>query len=166
MTGVQTCALPIFTGNQAVAQEVLNTYGMGQARQAQRQNLAASVYGLGQQSASQAMGMYGGNLMGFANAVSPMGAYGTAGGLYQGLGTQVFQPESQYNAQLISANRQEAMQAQIANAQRSAGIFGGLLGAAGSVVGGMAMSGTGLFASGLPAGAAYSSPIGPGLNGF
>lgn len=153
------------TGNQAVAQEVLNTYGMGQQRQAQRQNLAASVYGLGQQSAGNAMNMYGGNMMGFSNAVSPMSAYGTSAGLYQGLGTQIFQPESQYNAQLISANRQEAMQAQIANAQRTSGIVGGLLGAAGSVIGGMATGGVGLFAGGLASGG-ISSIANAGVSGI
>lgn len=140
------------TGNQAIAGEVLNTFNMGQARQAQRQQLASQVYGMGQQSASQAMGMYGNNMLGFANAVSPINAYNTASGLYQNMGAQIFQPESQYNAQLITANRQEQMQAQIANQQAKAGMMSGLMGMAGSIVGGMATGGTGFFA-GAAAGA-------------
>lgn len=153
-------------GNQAVALEALNTYGMGQARQAQRQQLASSVYGMGQSSAQQAMGLYGGNMLGAAQAFSPVGSYQSAMAANQGLGPQLFRPESQYNAQLISSNRQEALQAQIANSQRSAGIFGGLLGAAGSIVGGMAMGGTGLFAGSAGAGLSqYATPIGPSLGG-
>lgn len=132
-------------GNQAVALEALNTYGMGQARQAQRQQLASSVYGMGQGSASQAMGMYGGGLLGAAQAFSPVGSYQMAMSANQGLGPQFFQPESQYNAQMITANRKEAMDAQIANAQSRSGLMSGLMGMTGSIIGGMAAGGTGFF---------------------
>lgn len=133
------------SGNQAISQEVLNTYNMGQARQLQRQQLAASVYGMGQNQASQAMGLYGGTMIGAAQGFSPTSAYQMAMGANQNLGPSLFQPESQYNAQIITANRQEQMQAQIANQQASAGLMGGLMGAAGSIVGGMAQGKTGLF---------------------
>ena len=133
------------SGNQAVALEVLNTYNMGKAREAQRQQLASSVYGMGQNAAQQAMGLYGGNMLGFAQGVSPISSYQMATGINQGLGSSLFQPESQYNAQLITANRQEQMQAQLANKQASAGLMGGLLGATGSIIGGMASGGTGFF---------------------
>lgn len=133
------------TGNQAVSQEVLNTFNMGQARQLQRQQLAASVYGMGANQAQQAMGLYGTSLMNQAQAFSPVGSYNSATGANQALGPSLFQPESQYNAQLITANRQEQMQSQIANAQARAGLMGGLLGAGGSIIGGMAQGKTGLF---------------------
>lgn len=133
------------TGNQAISQEVLNTYGMGQARQLQRQQLAASVYGMGATQASQAMGLYGTSLMNQAQAFSPVGSYQMATGANQALGPSLFQPESQYNAQLITANRKEAMDAQIANAQSRNALTGGLMSMAGSIVGGMATGGTGFF---------------------
>lgn len=133
------------TGNQAISQEVLNTYGMGQARQLQRQQLASQVYGMGQNQASQAMGLYGTSLMNQAQAFSPVGSYQMATGANQALGPSLFQPESQYNAQLITANRKEAMDAQIANAQSRNALTGGLMSMAGSIVGGMATGGTGFF---------------------
>ena len=134
------------TGNQAISQEVLNTYNMGQARQFQRQQLAASVYGMGANQASQAMGLYGTSIMNQAQAFSPISSYQMATGANQALGPSLFQPESQYNAQLITANRKEAMDAQIANAQSQSALTGGLMSMAGSIVGGMASGGTGFFA--------------------
>lgn len=142
----QAMAARGLTGNQAISQEVLNTYNMGQARQLQRQQLAASVYGMGANQASQAMGLYGTSLMNQAQAFSPVGSYQMATGANQSLGPSLFQPESQYNAQLITANRKEAMDAQIANAQSRNALTGGLMSMAGSIVGGMATGGTGFFA--------------------
>lgn len=136
-------------GNQAVALEALNTYGMGQARQTQRQQLAASVYGMGQGAAQQAMGLYGGTMLGAAQGFSPASAYQMAMGANQGLGPQLFQPESQYNAQLITANRKEAMDAQIANAQSRSALTSGLMSMAGSVLsGGGLLGGLSSFGAG------------------
>lgn len=118
------------TGNQAISQEVLNTYNMGQARLNQRQQLAASVYGMGQGSAQQAMGLYGSGMLSQAQAFSPVSTYQMAMGANQALGSQLFQPESQYNAGLITANRQEAMDVKIANQQASNAWRMGLLKAA------------------------------------
>lgn len=128
-------------GNQAVALEALNTYNMGQARDLQRKQLASSIYGLGQSSAGQAMSMYGNNLLGAAQAFSPVGSYQSAMMANQGIGPSLFKPESQYNAQLISSNRQEQMQAQLANAQRSAGILSGVMGLGGAFLGNPALAG-------------------------
>lgn len=132
-------------GNQAVALEALNTVNLGQQRMRERQQFASNVYGLGQQQVQQAMGLYGNPLVGTAAALSPAGMYQSAAGGYGSLGAQIFQPESQYNAQLITANRQEQMQAKMANAQSRAGLVGGLLSATGMIVGGMASGGTGFF---------------------
>lgn len=125
------------SGNQAVAQEVLNNYNLGQARQNAARQFAGSVYGMGQQAAQQSMAMYGNPLLGAAQNFSPAAMYGTTANMQQGLGAQIFQPESQYNAQLITANRKEAMDAQIANAQSKSALTGGLMKAVGTIGGAM-----------------------------
>jgi hypothetical protein len=79
--------------------------------------------------------MYGTPLMSQMNAVSAGGLLQGGAGLYGSMGARLFEPESQYNAQMITANRQEAMQAQMANAQSSAGLTSGLMGMAGAVGG-------------------------------
>lgn len=132
------------SGNQAIAQEVLNNYNLGQARQNAARAFAGSVYGMGQQSAQQAMGMYGNTMLGAAQNFSPAAMYGTTANMQQGLGAQIFQPESQYNAQLITANRKEAMDAQIANAQSRNALTGGLMSAVGTM-GGAMLGNTALF---------------------
>jgi hypothetical protein len=136
------------SGNQAIAQEVLNNYNLGQARQNQARQFAGSVYGMGQNAAQQAMGMYGNTMLNAAQAYSPAAMYGATAQMSQGLGAQLFQPESQYNASLITANRKEAMDAQIANAQSKNALTSGLLGAAGAI-GGAMMGNPALFAGGL-----------------
>ena len=163
------------SGNQAVAQEVLNNYNLGQARQNQARQFAGSVYGMGQQSAQQAMSMYGNTMLGAAQNFSPAAMYGTTANMNQGLGAQIFQPESQYNAQLITANRKEAMDAQIANAQSSNAMRSGLMGMVGAI-GGAAMGNPALFgatgatgAAGANLGGMFSASsggtaIGGGLN--
>ena len=138
------------TGNQAVAQEVLGGYNMGLAREDRARQYAGAMYGQGQQNLGQAMSMYGNQMVTQANAYSPAAMYGNAYNMSQGLGAQIFQPESQYNAQLLTANRKEAMDAQIANAQSRSALTSGLLGAAGSIVGGMATGGVGFFAPPVP----------------
>lgn len=125
------------SGNQAVAQEVLNNYNLGQARQNAARQFAGSVYGMGQNAAQQAMSMYGSSMIGAAQNFSPAAMYGTTANMQQGLGAQIFQPESQYNAQLITANRKEAMDAQIANAQSKSALTGGLMKAVGTIGGAM-----------------------------
>ncbi len=133
------------SGNQAIAQEVLNSYQLGQAREDRARQFAGAMYAQGQQNLGQAMGMYGNQMLTQANAYSPANLYGTAYNMSQGLGAQIFQPESQYNAQLITANRKEAMDAQIANAQSRNALTSGLMGLGGSILGGMATGGTGFF---------------------
>lgn len=138
------------TGNQAIAQEVLGGYNMGLQREDRARQYAGSMYTQGQQNFQQAMGTYGSQMLSQASAYSPANMYGSAYNMSQGLGAQIFQPESQYNAQLITANRKEAMDAQIANAQSRSALTSGLLGAAGSIVGGMATGGVGFFAGAVP----------------
>jgi hypothetical protein len=147
------------SGNQAVAQEVLNNYNLGQARQNQARQFAGSVYGMGQQSAQQAMSMYGNTMLNAAQNFSPASMYTNTANMNQGLGAQLFQPESQYNAGLITANRKEAMDVQIANQQSSNAMRSGLMSMVGSVAG-AAMGNPALFAGSL-AKTASSSPYVP-----
>lgn len=113
-------------GNQAIAAEVLNSYNLGQQRQAQNRAFAGSVYGIGQSNAANAMSMYGSPLMTQMNSLSPTGLLGTAGVMSQGLGSKLFQPESQYNAGTYGANQSNAMQTQLGNQQAQAGWSSGL----------------------------------------
>jgi hypothetical protein len=131
-------------GNQAIAAEVLNSYNLSNAREDRARQFASNVYGIGQQNATQAMSMYGQPLMNQLGAVSPTGLLGQSSQYNAGLGAKLFQPESQYNAQLISANRQEEMQAQIANQQAQAGMISAGIGAIGTIGGGF-LSNPGLF---------------------
>lgn len=134
------------TGNQAIAQEVLGGYQMGLAREDRARQYAGSMYQQGQQNFQQAMGTYGNQMLTQANAYSPANMYGNAYNMSQGLGAQIFQPESQYNSALIGANRQEAMSVKMANQQASNSFTNGLIGMGGAVLGGMATGGTGFFA--------------------
>lgn len=124
-------------GNQAVAAEILGNYNLGRSRQAEARQFASNVYGMGQGAAQQAMSMYGNTMLGAAQNYSPAAMYATAANMQQGLGAQIFQPESQYNASLLTANRKEAMDAQIANAQSRSGLTSGILGAVGTIGGAM-----------------------------
>lgn len=132
-------------GNQGVAAEVLGSYALGKDRYQTSLANATNAYGLGVSQFSGAMGTYGNQLIGQSNNYAPASLYGNAYNISQGLGAQIFQPESQYNAGLITANRKEAMDAQIANAQSSNALTSGLMGMGGAVLGGFAGN-AGLFA--------------------
>lgn len=152
------------TGNQAVAQEVLGNYNLGVDRETRARQYAQGMYGLGVQNFQQAMGTYGNQMLTQANAYSPANMYGNAYNMSQGLGAQIFNPESQYNSALIGANRQEAMSVKMANQQASNARTNGLIGAAGSIVAGMATGGVGLFAGATGAGAGAGSFLGGASN--
>ena len=123
-------------GNQGIAAEVLNSYNLGQNRQNQARTFASQVYGVGQNNAAQAMQMYGQPLMTQMGAVSAPSMIGGAEQMYGGLGAKLFNPENQYNAELISANQQNEMSAKMATSQARAGMIGATLGAAGTAAGG------------------------------
>lgn len=120
--------------------EVLNTYGMGQRRLAQRQAVAQQAYqmGVGQQQIG---------LQGFLNpAYAGSQQYGLSGmvgassGMYADVGSSPFlQPESQYLANIRANRIQMETAIQSANAARSGGIMGGALQAAGTIGGAMIM---------------------------
>jgi len=131
-------------GNQAIAAEVLGSYNLSNQREDRARQYAGSVYGVGQQNAQQAMQMYGQPLMNQMNQFSTPTMLGQSQQMYGGLGNKLFQPESQYNAELISANQQNQMQAQMANAQAEAGMISAGIGAIGMAAGGF-LGNAGLF---------------------
>ena len=135
------------SGNQAVMQEVLNSYQLGQFREDRARQYGAGMYSAGLAQTQSANAMYGMPLMQQMAALSPAGLVQGGSGMYTGMGAQIFQPESQYNAGLITANRKEAMDAQIATAQAKSAVTSGLLGAAGAMAGGF-MGGPAFAASG------------------
>ena len=162
------------TGNQAVAQEVMNSYQMQDARENRARQFATGVYGIGQGNFQNAMATYGNSMLNQANAYSPANLYGNAYNMSQGLGAQIFNPESQYNSNLITANRKEAMDVQIANQQASNARTNGIIGAVGAI-GGAMMGNPAMFAATAGAGAVSNigssftaasggSSIGGGLN--
>ena len=158
-TARQAMAARGLSGNQAVAQEVLNSYQMQNAREDRARQFAGQMYGAGVGQTNTAMGMYGNPLMTQLNAVSPTSLLGTAGQMAQGLGTKIFQPESQYNAALQSSNQGVQTQINAANAQAQAGWASGLMGMAGSLGGALLMN-PNLIGAGT-AGAVSSSPYVP-----
>lgn len=131
-------------GNQGIAQEVLNSYALGQQRYQQALQNAQSAYGLGTNQFAGGMSAYGTPLMAQLNQVSPTALLGTAGQMSGALGTQIFQPESQYSAGVYGSNQANEAQTNMANAQARAGWSSGMMGMVGSL-GGALLSNPNLF---------------------
>lgn len=116
--------------------EILNTYGMGQRRLAQRQATAQQAYQMG--VGQQAIGLQGFLTPAYAGSQQfrLSGLAGGASGMYADIGQSPFlQPESQYMANIRANRIQMETAIQSANAARSGGILGGLTSAVGSAVG-------------------------------
>lgn len=116
--------------------EILNTYGMGQRRLAQRQAVAQQAYQMG--VGQQAVGLQGFLTPAYAGSqqFSLAGLAGGAQGMYADVGSSPFlTPESQYMANIRANRIQMETAIQSANAARSGGIMGGLTSAFGSAVG-------------------------------
>ena len=116
--------------------EILNTYGMGQRRLAQRQATAQQAYQMG--VGQQAIGLQGFLTPAYAGSqqFSLAGLAGGASGMYADVGQSPFlQPESQYMANIRANRIQMETAIASANASRSGGILGGLTSGLGSAVG-------------------------------
>jgi hypothetical protein len=116
--------------------EILNTYNMGQRRLGQRQAVAQQAYQMG--AGQQQIGLQGFLNPAFASSqqFSLTGLAGGASGMYADVGSSPFlQPESQYLANIRANRIQMETAIQSANAQRSGGIIGGALQAAGTYAG-------------------------------
>lgn len=123
----------ISTGNQAIAQEVLGSYNLSQNRYQQALANAQNYLNTSQNIASNAYGMYGQPLMAQMGQVSGSGLIGTTDQFNNNLGSKLFQPESQYNANIISANQSNQMNTALANAQIAAAQRAGNMQLAGSM---------------------------------
>ncbi len=136
---------------QGMAGEVLNNYNLGLDRQNRARTFAGQVLGNDVNMSNAAFQQYGSPLVSSGlNALSPMGLAGMSTDFNKNLGPQYIQPESQMGQNIASMNYNAQVQKAVADAQASNSMRSGLLGAAGSVLGGMATGGTGLFgASGL-----------------
>jgi len=132
------------TGNQAIGQEVLNSYALQNQREDRARAYAGGVYNAGVAQQQAANSMYGAPLMANMNLISPSGMLGQAQQNYGNLGAKLFQPESQYNAGIYGANQSNQMQTQLANAQIAAGQQSGLMSMVGQL-GGAYLGNAGLF---------------------
>jgi len=114
--------------------EILNTYGMGQRRLAQRQGVAQQAYqmGVGQQAfGAQA---YLSPAYAGSQQYSLTGLAGGASGMYSDVGNSPFlQPESQYLANIRANRIQMETGIQSANAQKSGAIGGAAIGAVATI---------------------------------
>ncbi len=143
---------------QGLGMETLSGYNLGLQRQAQARTFANQVLGNDVSMSGAAYNQYGAPLVSSGlGALSPMGLAGTATQYNQGLGPTYLQPESQYAANLFANNYNGELQANVATAQNKASMTSGLLSATGSIVGGMATGGVGLFGS---KGLNWGDPVG------
>lgn len=112
--------------------EILNTYNMGQQRQAQRRQYAGAALQTAQGVQQYGAQAYLSPAMQSSSIYSLPGLISGAESAMGGYGARVLQPESQYLGDIRNARLQMQMAAQQANATRSAGIMGGIatLGAA------------------------------------
>ena len=119
------------TGNQAVAQEVLNSYRLGTERENQARQYATGVYGLGASVSDRAAATYGAPML--SNVMSPGSLLGAASGMVGAQGPQFVQPESQYMAGVMGQQYSTQAQVNIARAQAQAGLQSGILSGLGQI---------------------------------
>jgi len=119
------------TGNQAVGQEVLNSYRLGLAREDRARQYAGSVYGLGAAVADRSAATYGAPVL--SNVMSPGSLMGAASGMVGAQGPQFVQPESQYLAGVMGQQYSTQAQVNIARAQAQAGLQSGILSGLGAI---------------------------------
>lgn len=120
------------TGNQAVAQEVLGGYMLGNQRLKERQQMGLQAYQMAGQQQQFGQQAYLNPAIQQSQGVYGLGQiYGATQASFQNLGPQFLQPESQYLAN-IRGNRMAAENAdKAAKAQRDAG----MMSAVGSIAG-------------------------------
>lgn len=124
------------SSNIGIANEILNTYKVRNAREDRARNYATSVYGLNQNLASVGSQLYGSPIMSLISSTSPTTLLGQSL-QYQGAqGNQYIQPESQYLANVKGGNQNAAIQTGLANSQIRAGVGAGLMSMGGQMLGG------------------------------
>jgi hypothetical protein len=123
------------TGNQAVAQEVLSGYMLGNQRLQQRQQMGMQAYQMAGQQQQFGQQAYLNPAMQQSQGVYGLGQmYGATQASFQNLGPQFLQPESQYLAN-IRGNRMAAENAdKAARATKQAGMMSAIGSIAGAAV--------------------------------
>lgn len=122
------------TGNQAIGQEILNSYRLSNEREAEARKFATGVYGLGASLADRSAATYGAPML--SNVMSPNSLIGAASGMIGSQGPQFVQPESQYLAGVKGQQYNTEAQSNMAKAQAMAGMGAGFMSMAGAIGGG------------------------------
>jgi hypothetical protein len=135
-------------GNQGLAADVLGTYQMTETRRAAARQNAGAVLGLNKQFTADPFQAILGRQGQAFNA--GMNQQQFASGFSQSIGPRLFNPESQYAADLNNSNQQTAAAYAAARAQ----VQSATIGAVGSAIGGIG----GGWAKGLGAGTTGSTP--------
>jgi hypothetical protein len=121
-------------GNQAIAQEVLNSYNLSNSRYQQNLGNAQNYLNTSAKAAGDAYNMYGQPMMNQLNAYSPSGMLGTSATFAGALGANIFNPESQYNADVMGANQSNEMNTRMANLTADSAFSSGLMSAGSSII--------------------------------
>jgi len=131
------------SGNQAVAQEVMNNYQLGNVREDRSRGFANQVLGNDMNIAGQGYAQYGAPMMqGMMQGFSPTGIASNAMGMNQNLGPQYINPQDQMAQNINSSNYNAELQARTATASNNASMIGGFMSGVGnSLSGGFAKGG-------------------------
>lgn len=125
------------TGNQAVAQEVLNSYQMGNMREDRSRTFANQVLGNDMGIAQAGYNQYGSPMMqGMMQGFSPTGIAANAMGMNQSLGPQFINPQDQMAQNINSSNYNAELQARTATASNNAAMIGGAMSGVGNAMSG------------------------------
>lgn len=121
-------------GSQAIQDEVLKQYQLGNERQAQRRQFAGNVVGLNQQTGGDPfMAILGRPGQAFQ---AGQGMAGQGMGISQASGPSLFNPESSYAGNIFNQNYQGQLSARTASAANRAAMIGAGIGAVGAIGGG------------------------------
>jgi hypothetical protein len=132
--------------NRGVGAEILGGYQMGIDRENRARLFAGQVLANDVTMAGNAYTQYGSPLIQSGiNNLSPFGLAQNAVAGMGNLGPTYLQPESQFYTNMMAGNQNMQLQAAVANAQSKNAITTGLMGMAGSIVGGMAEGKSGIF---------------------
>lgn len=121
-------------GNQSILDEMVRNSNLGQQREAQRRAFAQNVFGMNQSAAGDPFLQ----ILGRPSQTLPygqgMGAQGMAG--ISNLGATLFNPESQYAADIYNQGWQNLQAVRAANQANRTALIGAGIQAAGSLLGG------------------------------
>lgn len=124
------------TGNQAVGQEVLNSYQLGNQRLQERQKMAAQAYQMASQQQQFGHQAYLMPAIQQSQGVYGLGQfYGATEKSFDTMGPRFLQPESQYLANIRGDRLQAENAAKAASAQKKAGTASAVGGFIGGLIG-------------------------------